>query len=384
MIVQNQTGSGGYVKGDVIAADYLEETLGNFSELSAVPGVPQKYTQLYKSLTFDPEDTTTTFVKQYVSVSNPATGATAFAYLDNGDVYVIAPDGSKISEKLGTQNSYSRINASGFRLFYTNLQNLYDVFTHKYTGPHYAENPSAITITQNSVAWYDTSAKKFKWNVLSGTTWSTKTAADNFYTNRKALVFPSHIVSYQSFTTVGSTVGYGVFSRSSGAVVSEGLNKNWGLYTGNLNATNLRVVNFPDQSKFFVYRSDETIDFCSYNPADNSISVIKADIKFFPGVDNLSAVAIGDGTFALLGAYYGFGSSSTTYLVRMDASGNILNVWSTQATGEVEDNALNRDNGHHFLLSTEEDDFKYLSVVDAYVKIAICGKLQYKVLEVVK
>lgn len=377
----NFKAGGGYVKGDVIAAENLEPSLGNFSKLDMIPEYAQQYVSPYTRLEIDNQ---ANFTEQCIVTYNINTGSRLIVFKHGSYVDVLTPLGAKVSRLSGFDADNDIIDKSGFGLIMAARGNStygYDIIRNRDLG-FYAGYSTVLT-AKNFIAIIDPSSgatHNAEWCYFSGQSWSGRFGTDYALGDANAIALSKNCVMFYSSLISGKMY---VFNRTSNKRIKNINAANLAINPVNLEADSVYAITFPEETKYFVMRKSGIVDLCTFDPEANTVSVIKSDVGYY-GISG-NAQPIGSKGFLIHG--YKKDSSGTTYgLIEALADGTLLNFWqyNEDYDSETRQYAIPTSSGWHCLFSNGEDLFRFPTIRSGTLSIGLCGKESYKVLEVVK
>lgn len=372
---------GGYVKGDIIAAENLEISLGNFSKLDKIPANAQQYIYPYTRLEIDNQ---ANFTKQCIVTYNINTGSRLIVFKHGSYVDVLTPLGAKVSRLSNFDADDDTIDNSGFGLIMAARDNStygYDIIRNQ--GLSFSAGYSTVLTAKNFIAIIDNSSwatHNAEWRYFSEQSWSVTFGADYDLGDANAIALSKNCVMFYRSLSSGKMY---VFNRTSNKRIKNINAANLAINPANLEATSVHAITFPEETKYFVVRKSGAVDFCTFDPEANTVSVIKNDVGYY-GISG-NAQPIGSKGFLIDG--YKKDSSGTTYgLIEALADGTLLNFWQYNGDydSETRQYAIPTSSGWHCLFSNEEDLFRFPTIRGGILSIGLCGKESYKVLEVVK
>lgn len=377
----NFKAGGGYVKGDIIAAENLEISLGNFSKLDKIPAYAQQYISPYTQLEID---NLANFTKQCIVTYNINTGSRLIVFKNGSYVDVLTPLGAKVSQLSNFDADDDTIDASGFGLIMAPRSNStygYDIIRNQNLG--FSAGYSTVLTAKNFIAViYNSSWSRYnaEWCYFSKESWSVgiKTTYDLSGANKIALS-KNCVMFYTSFSS-GEMY---VFNRTSNKRIKNISAASLAINPVNLEADSVHAITFPEETKYFIVRKSGIVDLCTFDPEANTVSVIKSDVGYY-GISG-NAQPIGSKGFLIHG-YKKDGSDTTYGLIEALADGTLLNFWqyNDDSDSETRKYAFLTSSGWHCLFVNGEDLFRFPSVRSGTLSIGLCGKESYKVLEVVK
>lgn len=377
----NFKAGGGYVKGDIIAAENLELSLGNFSKLDMIPGFAQQYVSPYTRLEIDNQ---ANFTKQCIVTYNINTGSRLIVFKHGSYVDVLTPLGAKVSRLSNFDADDDIIDASGFGLIMVARNNStfgYDIIRNRDLG--FYAGYSTILTAKNFIAIIDPSSwatYNAQWCYFSGSSWSVSFGTTYDLSGANKIALSKNCVMF--YTSLSSGKMY-VFERTSNKRIKNISAANLAINPSNLDAESVYAITFPEETKYYVVRNSGIVDFCTFDPEANTVSVLKSDVGYH-GISG-NAQPIGSKGFLIHG--YKKDSSGITYgLIEALADGTLLNFWkyNNDSDSETGKYALLTSSGWHCLFANGEDLFRFPTVRSGALSIGLCGKDSYKVLEVVK
>lgn len=377
----NFKAGGGYVKGDIIAAENLEPSLGNFSKLDMIPEYAQQYVSPYTQLEIDNQ---ADFTKQCIVTYNINNGSRLIVFKQGSYVDVLTPLGAKVSRLSGFDADNDIIDKSGFGLIMAARNNStygYDIIRNRDLG--FSAGYSTVLTAKNFIAIIDNSSwatYNAEWCYFSGGSWSTSFGTTYDLGDANAIALSKNCVMFYRSLSSGKMY---VFNRTSNKRIKNINAADLAINPANLEADSVHAITFPEETKYFVVRKSGIVDLCTFDPEANTVSVIKSDVGYY-GISG-NAQLIGSKGFLIDG--YKKDSSGTAHgLIEALADGTLLNFWQYGSgyNSETRQYARPTSSGWHCLFLNGEDLFRFPTIRSGALSIGLCGKESYKVLEVVK